>query len=69
MVIEKGVPRPTQCSLRGKWKRIAQQMDVDDSVLLDSEREANSLRHALIRAGRNTSLRKVEGGWRVWRLA
>jgi hypothetical protein len=50
-------------------------MEPGDSILFDSEKKATSARVAAVRyAFRHSpdwtfTLRKVEGGWRLWRTA
>lgn len=67
MVIEKGVPLPP--ILKSENSRVANKMTKGDSVLCETEDQADNLRHALRRLGRKASQRKTREGWRVWRVA
>ena len=68
--IEKGVPLPSNRSLGNKWSKLAAQMEPGDSVLFPPNRfgHAQALRQRMRRQGLNASCRKVNGGWRVWKL-
>jgi hypothetical protein len=50
-------------------------MEVGDSILFKEERQANSARIAAVRFAERHhpdwtyTLRKVEGGWRLWRVS
>lgn len=53
-------------------QKIIESMQAGDSVLFDDKKKLNSFRAASwafgARVGRKFSSRKVEGGWRVWRM-
>ena len=53
-------------------QKIIESMDVGDSVFFDNKGKLNSFRAASCAFGakvdRKFSSRKVEGGWRVWRV-
>lgn len=63
--IESNIPLPR--AKQTKWVRIAQKMDVGDSVLLDSNKQANCLYVALIRLGHSVRMARDNGGIRVWK--
>ena len=65
--IEKGVPLPDRYA--GLRKSIAHRMEVGDSVLMDSFRDAKSLGECIRRYGWKASWRKTREGFRVWRVA
>jgi hypothetical protein len=44
-------------------------MKPGDSRLCDSESEASTVKSAIRLSGGKAAIRKVEGGWRVWRKA
>jgi uncharacterized protein (DUF2249 family) len=69
MEIEKGIPIPPRRQY-GNWaaSRKAGDMKPGDSMLCESERDANNLRSFMRHRGWKYCQRKVEGGWRVWRL-
>lgn len=56
----------------GSMKQTIERMDVGDSVFIDNRSKLNSFRAASsafgAEVGRKFSSRKVEGGWRVWRI-
>jgi hypothetical protein len=66
--IERGIPMPAGASPRGLWGRIAAQMQAGDSVLCPMETNAKTIGGALKKLGHKYSTRKVDGGWRVWRV-
>ena len=73
MNIEKNIPIPEQRG-DGRWKDLADQMGVGDSVVLASRWEANSLCNRMRRVGMKSTSRKTEAGddastpVRVWRV-
>lgn len=70
MKVEEGVPIPRMQSCRqSSFSRIANKMKEGDSVLCDSETDASKVRLALYGFGGRAVVRKVEGGWRVWRVS
>ena len=69
MKIEKGVPIPAVGASRVRPPgQIAEKMEAGDSVLCDAESIAHRVRYSLINRGHKATMRKVEGGWRVWRI-
>jgi hypothetical protein len=66
MQIEKNVPVPP--SGRSKIE-IINDMEIGDSVFCDRYENAMSLRDALRYRGFKYTTRKVNNGWRVWRLS
>lgn len=65
--IEKNIP----ISIHGKsgvWSRLATEMEIGDSILLETRSQAMGLRTSLKRFGYKATTRKVEGGLRVWKL-
>ena len=65
--IEKNIP----ISIHGKsgvWSRLAAEMEIGDSVLLETRSQAMGLRTSLKRFGYKAMTRTVEGGLRVWKL-
>ncbi len=66
--IESGVPLPGR--LYSRWRALAEQMKVGDSVHFDDEREAKRCTSALSKGAKNGAryvMRKMPDGWRVWR--
>jgi hypothetical protein len=69
MIIDKGVPVPGPVYQKpGRFKALAAQMEPDDSVLCGTRQERDSLRKALEAIGCSALTRKVDGGYRVWRI-
>jgi len=68
--IEKGIPmpRPNHRGGYGKFGNIVREMEVGDSVLVTKQRDVANLMSSGKRIGLGMSSRKVEGGWRVWRI-
>lgn len=69
--IDKNIPAPI---LGGAKKYPLDQMVVGDSFFVPDDTARNRLsvatyRHATAHPGRKYSLRKCEGGYRVWRVA
>ena len=65
--IEKNIP----ISIHGKsgvWSRLATEMEIGDSILLEKRSQAMGLRTALNRFGYKATTRTVKGGLRVWKL-
>ena len=73
MKIEKGVPMPESNNLRGKYP--FEQMEIGDSFVIHDVQGRN-VRTALSNAvayyqnksQQKFATRRVDGGWRVWRL-
>ena len=68
-MIEKGIPIPPQGRCGCQRKHAVHSMEVGDSILFSVEKKAKSAHGLLSRVGKKTTVRKVEGGWRVWRTA
>lgn len=69
LTIEKGVPIPRRI---GKWKEIAVQMGVGDSVAFSTLKEADAPQMSLYNlfgAGSTARRRLADGTYRVWRLS
>jgi hypothetical protein len=65
--IEKGVPMPQ----RGGWGRfgdVVHQMEVGDSILVTKQNDVCNIQTQGRRIGLTMSSRKVDSGWRVWRI-
>lgn len=77
--IEKGIPMPvvSRYQTRRGWAEIARRMEVGDSVLMTDLAEAKApanvaktrLANSTRPLGYKFSARRVEGGYRVWRVA
>lgn len=66
MKIESGIPLP---NLRDpRFLKIAKEMRGGDSVLCKTASDAESLKFAIRKTGHKASQRKMDGGWRVWRM-
>lgn len=68
MKIEPDIPVPE----KRRYTRVAETiaaMRPGDSVLLDDEWAAGNFSKAIRARGMQSTMRKTEGGWRVWRLA
>lgn len=71
IVIEKGIPMPRTTAGRPAIYLWAT-MEVGDSFLVSgksAEGARKSAANAGLRLGRKFSVRKIEGGFRVWRVA
>lgn len=66
--IDKGIPMPEQRSGWGKFGNTIREMEVGDSVLVTEQRDVANLMSSGKRIGLGMSSRKVENGWRVWRI-
>jgi len=67
MEIEKGISIPK--AFRGrenKWDKLANKLEVGDSLFFAVEREFHNARNMLARNGVKITTRKVEGGFRIW---
>jgi hypothetical protein len=69
MKIEKGVPIPKVAHATAESVEIARQMEIDDSVFVDTLNAAERIRNALRYYGGNGCVRKVNDGYRVWRIS
>ena len=66
--IEKNIPTYDNARY-GKWKRLASDMGIGDSVLLNSQAEVSGLYRAFDRTGRKMVQRKTDDGqFRCWRV-
>jgi hypothetical protein len=68
-MIDKGIPIPRLGRPRTTAGEEGRQMKPGDSRLCDSESEASTVKSAIRLSGGKAAIRKVEGGWRVWRKA
>ena len=68
--IEKGVPMTAPSRDRsGKWKDLLGQMEVGDSVQLDSETQATSIRNTAKRMGLLVRCQQQDDdSFRAWRI-
>ena len=65
--IEKNIPI-SKHGKTGKWSSIGKQMEIGDSVLVNSRKEATSISIALKKTGYKGVTRKVDNGIRVWKV-
>ena len=69
MKIEKGISIPKAFRGRkGKWDKLADQLEVGDSIFFTTEREFNNARNMLANRGIKITTRRIEGGFRIWRV-
>ena len=69
MKIEKGVPITSVYSTRsGKWKDLLLDMEIGDSVLVDTKTETMTIRAASFGLGMRVTCRKEADKFRVWRV-
>ena len=68
--IEKGVPMTAPSRDRsGKWKDLLGQMEVGDSVQLESQTQATSIRNTAKRMGLLVRCQQQDdGSFRAWRI-
>ena len=68
--IEKGVPMTAPSRDRsGRWKDLLRQMEVGDSVLLESQTQATSIRNTAKRMGMQVRCQQQEDeSFRAWRV-
>jgi hypothetical protein len=66
LVIEKGVPLPPRRERVGGLAATLRALAVGDSFVYQTNR---GIGHVAKRAGIVVATRKVEGGYRIWRLA
>ena len=64
--IEKNIPIPRSSRGGGKWMRLAEKMEVGDSVLLKTVKHVQTFTHAAKKLGMKAVQRKCEEGIRVW---
>ena len=65
--IEKNIP----ISIHGKsgvWSRLATEMEIGDSILLETRSQAMGLCTSLKRFGYKSTTRTVDKGLRVWKM-
>lgn len=67
MKIEKNIPIPRKYN-HGIWTKLAEQMDVGDSILVDNTSQRAALSNALKGRGCKLTTRSENGKFRVWRL-
>lgn len=65
VIIEKNVPVPPKKTT--KWSG-AEDMEIGDSILVPSIGDSRCLYQYCRRKGVRTTVRQVEGGYRVWRI-
>ena len=69
MKIDKGVPITSGPQTRsGKWKDLLLDMEIGDSVLVDSKTETMTIRAASFGLGMRVTCRKEADKFRVWRI-
>ena len=67
--IEKGIPLPkVKIPGRPTSTPYINEMEVDDSVFVEDRVTANRLRANMSNRGWLPALRKIDGGFRVWRV-
>jgi len=66
MKIEKNIPIPLK---RSRLRDILNQMDVGDSVLLDTKSEYVAMRHSALSLGFTIASRTIDDKIRVWRMS
>ena len=68
--IEKGVPMTAPSRDRsGRWKDLLRKMEVGDSVLLESQTQATSIRNTAKRMGMQVRCQQQEDeSFRAWRI-
>lgn len=70
--IESGIPIPDKITSKGRPARIADAsaaMNVGDSIFFKKMSAAYYASMKLRKIGKRPSVRRVEGGFRVWRVA
>lgn len=66
LIIEKGMPIPNR--KWGKYTQIAEDMEVGDSILIKTRKEAIRLRSAIYNTGAKAIMRKLDfEEYRVWK--
>lgn len=69
MKIDKNIPVPRRQVKKATWAALVDQMDVGDSVLVNSVAERASLTNAIKAQGYEATTRKEDDKFRVWRLS
>lgn len=62
---ESGIPAPRP---RGFWRDRAKSLKAGDSMLVKNKNEVHSLISAIWRSGFNSISKKVDEGFRVWKM-
>ena len=67
--IEKAIPIPLTCS-QAKWPTVFDNMEIDDSIFFDDEKEARSFQSSIcMKYGKKKLKSRLEnGGIRIWRI-
>ena len=67
-VIERGIPAPCNRNV-GRWATIVSEMNDGDSVVVADLKETHSMRSAIVRNGKRSSVQQLpDGNFRVWKL-
>jgi hypothetical protein len=69
-IIERDIPVPPKAfgvRKSGKWKQLAEKMQIGDSVELEKQSEVKALYAALRNINKRGIQRKINGKLRVWR--
>ena len=67
--IEKNIPIPTPSNSRPSgWGLVADEMQVGDSVFCNNNSDRGSLYNALTYRKAKVTCRKIDKGYRVWRI-
>ena len=69
MKIDKNIPVPRIQVKKATWAALVDQMDVGDSVLVNTVAERASLSNAIKAQGYEATTRKEDDKFRVWRLS
>lgn len=70
LTIEKNIPIPEpRTNGRTGWAAVAGKMEVGDSVLCNNEKDRGSLYNALVYRRFRVASRKLDNGYRVWRIS
>lgn len=67
-MIDKDIPLPKRRAPMTQAGAEARQMVPGDSRLCDTPSERETVRSAIVGIGGKCASRKVDGGWRVWRV-
>ena len=68
MKIEKNVPIPKATGGRpSRWLEI-DEMEIGDSILCETEDDADRVRYAMRYRKYKGTRRKMRDGWRIWRI-
>jgi len=67
-IIERGIPTPCNRNV-GRWATIVSKMNDGDSVVVANLKETHSMRSAIVRNGKRSSVLELpDGSFRVWKL-